>query len=81
MKVKCRNANGYHTLTTGKTYELVRTEPEVYEENCGGFTWPAYAIVIGDTGKEVISHATRFETEDGTSLDVIANSGLQKESH
>lgn len=56
-KVKCLNATGY-LLTKGKVYEISEYEPKF---RLGNFTFPPYVKVIGDNGKMLHCHATRFK--------------------
>lgn len=54
-KIKCRRSDGYPTLTEGKVYEcLYGLEEGIFEDR-------PFVTVIGDTGKEVSAHASRFE--------------------
>lgn len=59
QQVRCKRNDGYHNLTTGKTYTVNKYEPPCPEDN--GFTWPAYVMVHDDNGRETFAHASRFE--------------------
>lgn len=54
-KIKCRNSIGYYNLTEGKVYECLHGLEE------GIFSDRSFVTVIGDNGKEVGAHASRFE--------------------
>lgn len=62
--VVATHVNGYeYKLTEGKQYTVVDYSVPYTAEN--GFTFPAYVTVIGDRGKEVVSHAYRFAAVEG----------------
>ena len=54
-KIKCRTSVGYYTLTECKVYECL------YVLEDGIFSDRPFVTVIGDNGKEVGAHASRFE--------------------
>ena len=59
--VVCSGSRGY-SLTTGKEYEVIKYDPPLPDSSSvSGFTWPAYVAVIGDNGKELYCHASRFK--------------------
>jgi hypothetical protein len=59
-KIKCRTSVGYYTLTEGKVYECL------YGLEEGIFSDRPFVTVIGDNGKEVGAHASRFEIVEET---------------
>lgn len=64
-KVICKVSNGYN-LTIDKEYQVKDLVPRLLTPH---FTFPRYATVIDDKGKEATGHAYRFETLDGISLE------------
>lgn len=54
-----------YPLTLGKRYTVTRFEGPVAEAGCGGFVWPAYVTVVGDTGKPCVCHTHRFKKIGG----------------
>lgn len=57
-RVRCKRSADYNGLTEGKEYVLTGYQPE---ERDATFTWPAYAEVVGDDGRTLVCHASRFE--------------------
>lgn len=58
VKAICSHA---YRITEGRVYTVVKFEPEFYDDRSkSGFTWPAYATVIGDSGEPITCHAHRF---------------------
>ncbi len=57
-KIKCRTSVEYYTLTEGKVYECL------YGLEEGIFSDRPFVTVIGDNGKEVVAHASRFEVAE-----------------
>lgn len=58
--VRCLFADGYN-FTEGREYIVIEYTPPYQTQGAGGFTFPAYVVVLDDAGHKNTCHAGRFE--------------------